>query len=521
MPSEIKSIDSLSAENQERERPMEDCGTSIKTNSHNTLSNVDNNKETLTSNDRTEIIEVAGNSSISFDNQILPENDAKQAEIASLQDKITNNDIFTTQIPNKTETLQTNVSYALVSKENYDDKNELSKDVTVNDNASYKELAQSSNQIPALLSHKNLIRKKIFFASTDNEYEKLQIDLESTFHDRNSMQEKCVNWNPRIQQSEVNNESISTSSHSKATKDNCNDMNIDKSVPFSQELTDIHSTFDNGSADVSNTMNLMKLLKLPDDSDNDSLLDSASGFTAENSFVPKRLSSPLPNQTDSLDSHYNLITAMKPLNISDTNNKELVDDINDTDVLCLHRMNGTPELQDNFTNLPHCSNFMITKDTLQLEDLNHKSSLEKEKCDVNNLNKVDSLSANTSKNDMSVENMLTDLSHNNIIKGKKLFKMSILRNVDEATAIQQTELEENAIALLEPSVSRQETLLEEAQSIELDPRSSNSSDGSNSDTESQQAISTHNRSAMVCLKKNINFYIEKTNMIFLNIKFYI
>ncbi|XP_047357416.1 E3 ubiquitin-protein ligase HECW2 isoform X1 [Vespa velutina] len=513
MPSEIKNIDALSAQDEERERPVEDLATTIKTNSHNTLSNVDNNKETLTSNDRTEIIEVAGNSSISFDNQILPENGSQQAEIASLQDKITNNDIFTTPIPNKKETLQTNVSYALVSKENYDDKNELSKDITVNDNTSYKELAQSSNQIPALLSHKNLIRKKIFFATTDNEYEKLQIDLESTFHDRNLIQEKCVNWNPRIQQSEANNESISTSSHSKTTKDNCNDMNMDKSIPFSQELSDIHSTFDNGSANVSNTMNLMKLLKLPDDSDNDSLLDSASGFTTENSFVPKRLSSPLPTQIDSLDSHYNLITAMKPLNISDTNNKELVDDINDTDVLCLHRMNGTPELQDSFTNLPHCSNFMITKDTLQLEDFNHKSSLEKEKCDVNDLNKVDSLSAKTSKHDMTVENMLTDLSHNNIIKGKKLFKMSILRNVDEAAAIQQTELEENAIALLEPSVSRQETLLEEAQSIELDPRSSNSSDGSNSDTESQQAISTHNRSAMkltetndVITKEGVEYY---------------
>ncbi|XP_043493390.1 E3 ubiquitin-protein ligase HECW2 isoform X2 [Polistes fuscatus] len=498
MPSEIKSIDALSGQDEERERPAEELATSIKANTNNTSSNVDNNKETFTSNDRTEIIEEAGNSSISFDNQILPENGSSQQglEIESLQDKITNNVIYTTQNPNKKETLQTNASYVLASKEKYDDKSELSKDVSINENAMYEELARTSSPMPALLSHKNLIRKKIFFASSDNEYEKLQIDLESTFHDRNLIQEKCVNWNPRSEQPEANNESISTSLNSKGTKDNCNDMNADKSAPFSHELPDTHSTFDNGSADVSNAMNLMKLLKLPNDSDNDSLLDSASGFTKDNSFVPKRLSSPLPTQTDSLDSHYNLITAMKPLSIQDTDNKELVDDVNDTNVLCLRRMNGTPQLQDSFTNLPHCSNFMITKDNLQLDDINHKDSLEKDKYDVNNLNKIDSLSANTSKSDMPVENMLTDMPHNNIIKGKKLFKMSILRNVDEAAAIQPTELEENAIALLEPSVSRQETLLEEAQSLELDPRSSNSSDGSNSDTESQQAISTRNRSAM-------------------------
>ncbi|XP_014613767.1 PREDICTED: E3 ubiquitin-protein ligase HECW2 isoform X2 [Polistes canadensis] len=497
MPSEIKSIDALSSQDEERERPAEELATSIKANTNNTSSNVDNNKETFTSNDRTEIIEEAGNSSISFDNQILPENgSSQQGEIESLQDKITNNVIYTTQNPNKKETLQTNVSYVLASKEKYDDKSELSKDVSINENAMYEELARTSSPMPALLSHKNLIRKKIFFASSDNEYEKLQIDLESTFHDRNLIQEKSVNWNSRNEQPEANNDSISTSLNSKGTKDNCNDMNADKSAPFSHELPDIHSTFDNGSADVSNAMNLMKLLKLPNDSDNDSLLDSASGFTKDNSFVPKRLSSPLPTQTDSLDSHYNLITAMKPLSIQDTDNKELVDDVNDTNVLCLRRMNGTPQLQDSFTNLPHCSNFMITKDNLQLDDINHKDSLGKDKYDVNNLNKIDSLSANTSKSDMLVENMLTDMPHNNIIKGKKLFKMSILRNVDEAAAIQPTELEENAIALLEPSVSRQETLLEEAQSIEMDPRSSNSSDGSNSDTESQQAISTRNRSAM-------------------------
>lgn len=514
MPSEIKNVSAINAQDVERERPVEDLATSTKTNSHDALSNVaeDNNKDSLTLNERAEVIDMAGNSSLPLDNnQIIPENNSETTDVICLQDKITNNVISTKQISNRTETQETNMSYKIPSEKKCNDNSEHTNNIT-NENATYKE--HSTNEIPVLLSHKNLIRKKIFFASSENECEMLQADLGSTFHDKISTQDKCINWNLETQQSETNNECASSSCNSNTTKNNCDDITLDESAFSSHELSK-HTTFENGSATKSNTKNLMKLSKLPNNSDNDSLLDSASGFTTENSFVPKRLPSSLPIETDSLDSHsYSSITTMKPLNTLDINNKQPVDDINNTDILNLHRMNGTSELQDTFTNLPHCSNFMITKNALQLTEVNQKSSLENDKCDVNNLNMIDSLPMNTSNSDMPVEHVLTDLSHNNIIKGKKLLKMSVLRNVDEAAAIpQNTELEENAIALLEPSVSRQETLLEEAQSIELDPRSSNSSDGSNSDTESQQAVSTHSRTGMkltetngVITKEGVEYY---------------
>ncbi|XP_017888330.1 E3 ubiquitin-protein ligase HECW2-like isoform X2 [Ceratina calcarata] len=75
---------------------------------------------------------------------------------------------------------------------------------------------------------------------------------------------------------------------------------------------------------------------------------------------------------------------------------------------------------------------------------------------------------------------------------KKPFKLPILENLPESVAARQTrEFEENAVALLPRSLSsdvKKDQHLEEAQGIEIEPRSSNSSDASNSDTESQQTV---------------------------------
>lgn len=74
----------------------------------------------------------------------------------------------------------------------------------------------------------------------------------------------------------------------------------------------------------------------------------------------------------------------------------------------------------------------------------------------------------------------------------KPFKLPILEKISKTANIQQPEIEENAVALLEPSLIRQEQL-EEVRCLDLEPRSSNSSEESNSDIESQHAASTsHN-----------------------------
>lgn len=105
-------------------------------------------------------------------------------------------------------------------------------------------------------------------------------------------------------------------------------------------------------------------------------------------------------------------------------------------------------------------------------------------------------SSHMSKSVPKSQNTLTDLVHCNDIT-KKPFKLPILENLSETASAQQTELEENAVALLEPSIRKNH--LEEAQGIEIEPRSSNSSDASNSDTESQQAILGHNGTKKVQL----------------------
>ncbi|XP_012224443.1 E3 ubiquitin-protein ligase HECW2 isoform X1 [Linepithema humile] len=73
----------------------------------------------------------------------------------------------------------------------------------------------------------------------------------------------------------------------------------------------------------------------------------------------------------------------------------------------------------------------------------------------------------------------------------KPFKLPILEKISKTANIQQPEIEENAVALLEPSLIRQEQL-EEVRCLDLEPRSSNSSEESNSDIESQHPSTSHN-----------------------------
>ncbi|XP_020280673.1 E3 ubiquitin-protein ligase HECW2 isoform X2 [Pseudomyrmex gracilis] len=70
----------------------------------------------------------------------------------------------------------------------------------------------------------------------------------------------------------------------------------------------------------------------------------------------------------------------------------------------------------------------------------------------------------------------------------KPFKLPILEKIPKT--VHPPDVEENAVALLEPSYARQDQL-EEVRCLDLEPRSSNSSEESNSDIESQQASTSH------------------------------
>ncbi|CAK9799465.1 E3 ubiquitin-protein ligase HECW2 [Anthophora quadrimaculata] len=132
----------------------------------------------------------------------------------------------------------------------------------------------------------------------------------------------------------------------------------------------------------------------------------------------------------------------------------------------------------------HSNDIANAHKSLNLVENNNKNITE-------NLSKLNEPgSSHMSKSVPKSQNTLADLVHSNDIT-KKPFKLPILENLPETASAQQTELEENAVALLEPSTAKKDNL-DEAQGIEIEPRSSNSSDGSNSDTESQQAVLGHN-----------------------------
>ncbi|KOC65184.1 E3 ubiquitin-protein ligase HECW2 [Habropoda laboriosa] len=132
----------------------------------------------------------------------------------------------------------------------------------------------------------------------------------------------------------------------------------------------------------------------------------------------------------------------------------------------------------------HSNDIANAHKSLNLMENNNKNTTE----NFSKLNEAGS--SHMSRSVPKSQNTLADLVHCNDIT-KKPFKLPILENLPETASAQQTELEENAVALLEPS-STKKNHLDEAQGIEIEPRSSNSSDASNSDTESQQAVLGHN-----------------------------
>lgn len=131
-------------------------------------------------------------------------------------------------------------------------------------------------------------------------------------------------------------------------------------------------------------------------------------------------------------------------------------------------------------NKAHNSDIVNAHTSLNFMENNNKNTSE----DLNRLSEDGS--SHISKNVPKAQNTLANIMCCNEIT-RKPFKLPILENISETASAQQTELEENAVALLEPPSIRNDHL-DEAQGIEIEPRSSNSSDASNSDTESQQAV---------------------------------
>jgi hypothetical protein len=137
--------------------------------------------------------------------------------------------------------------------------------------------------------------------------------------------------------------------------------------------------------------------------------------------------------------------------------------------------------------IPVHYNDMINDAKLSFNQLdnNNKSTLE----DMTDKNKLSALSECVFKDMSTLQNVECVSSHYNDFANTSTFKMPVLEKTLNIN--QQTEMEENAIALLDSSFIKQDQL-EEVRCLDLEPRSSNSSEESNSDIEFQPANANHN-----------------------------
>ncbi|XP_029667889.1 E3 ubiquitin-protein ligase HECW2 isoform X2 [Formica exsecta] len=125
------------------------------------------------------------------------------------------------------------------------------------------------------------------------------------------------------------------------------------------------------------------------------------------------------------------------------------------------------------------------KVSLNLLENNNKSSLE------NIIDENESpISSELVCKEMTMSQRCTSSCYNDSASTSKPFKLPILDKMSKTANIQQSEVEENAVALVTSSFTEQNQL-EVVRCLDLEPRSSNSSEESNSDLESYNASTSH------------------------------
>ncbi|XP_076749701.1 hecw ubiquitin protein ligase [Xylocopa sonorina] len=402
MPSEINIRDTASQEDNGQDEPEEQSVTLLTVDASNeepsaTVKHAEtstirsNSKKVFMSGVQNEFIEQDENASLPLDvNCLSNENGLRQQETAGYKREVIDKagDI---RMLNSAEEPNT-CSESKCNKENV-----VSKigDCEFNDAGSISsrlndETAQNSSQRLTSLSHKNLTRKKCFFASIDNSPAKVTSFTEQLPLSSRNMIRKKQFFSKDLQSNSLE----SQYEQSRGDRHNNNDDNI-------------YGTHNRDS--IRDAYNL----------------EAIASCSSEQSQFPG---------TSISDTHVNdIANAHKSLSLTENNNKNVGENFSKlSEAGSSHMSKGVPKSQSTLADLVHC-------------------------------------------NDIT----------------KKPFKLPILENLPDTASAQQTELEENAVALLEPTLTKKHHL-EEAQGIEIEPRSSNSSDASNSDTESQQAVLGHN-----------------------------
>ncbi|XP_018406121.1 PREDICTED: E3 ubiquitin-protein ligase HECW2 [Cyphomyrmex costatus] len=128
-----------------------------------------------------------------------------------------------------------------------------------------------------------------------------------------------------------------------------------------------------------------------------------------------------------------------------------------------------------------------TKISLNTLDNNNKKSFE----NVIEGNELPSSSKHVCKEMSTSQDAGHSSSSHESVSINKPFKLPILEKMPKTASVQQSEVEENAVALLDSSFTRQNQL-ERIRCLDSEPRSSNSSEESNSDIELQHASTSNN-----------------------------
>jgi len=142
----------------------------------------------------------------------------------------------------------------------------------------------------------------------------------------------------------------------------------------------------------------------------------------------------------------------------------------------------------------------ISKESLSSQSAtsaNHSDATDDAKVSLNTLDNK-SLLENVIGNELSISSICKEISQEagcasyNDSNTNKPFKLPILEKMPKIVSVQRPEVEENAVALLDSSFTRQ-SQLEGVRCLDLEPRSSNSSEESNSDLELQHASTSNDK----------------------------
>ncbi|XP_012061726.1 PREDICTED: E3 ubiquitin-protein ligase HECW2 [Atta cephalotes] len=193
---------------------------------------------------------------------------------------------------------------------------------------------------------------------------------------------------------------------------------------------------------------------------------------------------------DSDTSHFSLVNILLKTSSNDDKDCKVDHESNESNLLTDGLMSLSLDISKESLNLQSATSANYsdatnnTKISLNILDNNNKNLLE------NDGNELPSSSKHICKEISTSQDMGHDSCHDSVSLGKP-FKLPILEKMPKTASVQQSEVEENAVALLDSSLTRQNQL-ERIRCLDSEPRSSNSSEESNSDIELQHASISNN-----------------------------